>query len=153
MIKLSASPFDPWRELQNHQTEAPQMAGQYGATSVFVGTMRDFNQGDTVKGMTLEHYPGMTEKVLAQVTAKAQKQWATIDCLVVHRIGEVFPDQPIVLVAAWAVHRGDAFDACRFIMEELKTTAPFWKKELLESNQSRWIDSNSKGYLNQSDPT
>ncbi|NOT85963.1 MAG: molybdenum cofactor biosynthesis protein MoaE [Methylococcaceae bacterium] len=151
MIKLCATPLDPWQELQSHQATATHLTGQYGATSIFVGTMRDFNQGDAVKGMMLEHYPGMTEKVLANIVATAERQWAMLDCLIVHRIGMVRPDQPIVLVAVWSAHRGDAFDACRAIMEALKSTAPFWKKEQLESNRSRWVNSNSNGYLHAND--
>jgi molybdopterin synthase catalytic subunit len=147
VIKICTTAFDPWQEIQAYQTAATQLKGQYGATAVFVGTLRDFNQGDAVTGMTLEHYPGMTEKVLAKIIDEAGQQSAIIGSLCVHRVGEVYPDQPIVLVAAWAAHRGDAFDACRTIMEALKTTAPFWKKEQLASNQSRWVEGNSTGYL------
>ena len=147
MIVISENPFDPWQALQDYQASAA-MQGQYGATTVFVGTMRDFNDGDTVKSMTLEHYPGMTEKHLSNIISDGKQQWAIIDSLVVHRVGDIYPDQPIVLVAVWAAHRGDACDACRFIIEALKSNAPFWKKEHLSSDQSRWVTHNSKGYLN-----
>jgi len=123
------------------------MAGKYGATSIFIGTMRDFNEDRTVQGMTLEHYPGMTEKQLEKIIHEAQQQWRLLDVLVVHRVGDISPDTPIVLVAVWSVHRGDAFDACRDIMEALKSRAPFWKKERLPAEQSRWVESNSDGYL------
>lgn len=146
MIKISATAFDPWQSLQDYQQSVTQMHGQYGATSVFVGSMRDFNQGDSVTAMTLEHYPGMTEKVLENIVQQAMQQWRIIESLIIHRVGDVLPDQPIVLVAVWSVHRGDAFDACRMIMEALKSDAPFWKKEQLSGNGSRWVDSNSKGY-------
>jgi molybdopterin synthase catalytic subunit len=153
LIKICATPFDPWQELQTYQTATTEITCQYGATSVFVGTMRDFNQGEVVNSMTLEHYPGMTEKVLANIISAAQQQWAIIDCLCVHRVGEIYPNQPIVLVAVWSAHRGDAIDACRMIVEALKSQAPFWKKEHFSNKQSRWVESNSGGYLRQTKAT
>jgi len=129
---------------QHHVLSA--LAGKIGATSVFIGTMRDFNEGDQVKGMTLEHYPGMTEKQLAKIICEAQGQWSLLDALVVHRVGAILPDEPIVLVAVWAAHRGDAFDASRYVMEALKSKAPFWKKELLHSKEERWVLKNTDGY-------
>ncbi len=143
-ISLTSQAFDPWQSLAEYQ--AQQLAGKYGATAVFVGTMRDFNQGDGVVGMTLEHYPGMTEKQLALIVEQANQQWVLMDTLLIHRIGDVVPDDSLVLVAAWSAHRGDAFDACRFIMEALKKQAPFWKKERLASGEVRWVESNSNGY-------
>jgi molybdopterin synthase catalytic subunit len=143
-ISLTSQAFDPWQSLAEYQ--ALQLAGKYGATAVFVGTMRDFNQGDGVVGMSLEHYPGMTEKQLALIVEQANQQWALMDTLLIHRIGDVVPDDSLVLVAAWSAHRGDAFDACRFIMEALKKQAPFWKKERLISGEVRWVESNSNGY-------
>ena len=143
-INLTSQAFDPWQSLAEYQ--AQQIAGKYGATAVFVGTMRDFNQGDGVVGMTLEHYPGMTEKQLAVIVEQANQQWALLDTLLIHRIGAVVPDDSLVLVAAWSAHRGDAFDACRFIMEALKKQAPFWKKETLASGEVRWVEKNSNGY-------
>ncbi len=122
------------------------MVGKYGATSIFIGTMRDFNNDRSVQGMTLEYYPGMTERQLEEIVRHAQQQWCLIETLVVHRVGDISPNTPIVLVAVWSVHRGDAFDACRDIMEALKSRAPFWKKERLLSQQSHWVESNSDGY-------
>ncbi|MBD9359454.1 molybdenum cofactor biosynthesis protein MoaE [Methylomonas fluvii] len=145
-IKLSAEIFDPWQELVDFQAQAVDMAGKYGATGVFVGTMRDFNQGDEVRGMYLEHYPGMTEKQLQRVVEQAQGQWQLLDVLLIHRIGQILPNDTLVLVAVWSAHRGDAFDASRFIMENLKSQAPFWKRETLESGQIRWVEKNSDGY-------
>ncbi|NOT10438.1 MAG: molybdenum cofactor biosynthesis protein MoaE [Methylococcaceae bacterium] len=145
-IKIVEQDFDPWQEIQSYQNAANMMAGQYGATSVFVGTMRDFNECDDVKGMTLEHYPGMTEKQLGQILAEAQQRWPIIETLVMHRVGVLYPNEPIVLVAVWTSHRGDAFDACRYIMEALKSRAPFWKKEMLTSDQERWVLKNTDGY-------
>ena len=146
-VKIVSEPFDPWQQIQQYQSLASDMHGKYGATSVFVGTMRDFNEGDNVKGMTLEHYPGMTEKQLFKIVDEACQKWSVLDGLVVHRVGDVFPDEPIVLVAVWSSHRGDAFDSSRYIMEALKSKAPFWKKELLQSDAERWVDKNTDGYL------
>jgi molybdopterin synthase catalytic subunit len=145
-VKLCKQAFNPWQEIETYQTQSPQLAGKHGATSVFVGTMRDFNQGDGVHSMFLEHYPGMTEKQLQGIVEQAERQWSLLDTLILHRIGSVVPDDTLVLVAAWSAHRGDAFDACRFIMEALKSRAPFWKKETLISGQMRWVANNSDGY-------
>ncbi len=146
-IKVVAEPFQPMQEVQAYQEADKKMQGKFGATSIFIGTMRDFNDGDDVKGMTLEHYPGMTEKQLAVIVDEAMQKWQVIDALVVHRVGGVFPVDPIVLVAVWSSHRGDAFDSSRYIMEALKSRAPFWKKELLVSDNERWVDKNTDGYL------
>ena len=147
MIKIVPTEFDPFVEVQLYQKQQQALAGKYGATNLFIGTMRDFNEGDKVKGMTLEHYPGMTEKQLALVVSDAESQWSILDSLVIHRVGDVYPDDVLVLVAIWSVHRGDAFDASRFIMEQLKSSVPFWKKEILADDNSRWVDKNSAGYL------
>ncbi|NOQ64732.1 MAG: molybdenum cofactor biosynthesis protein MoaE [Methyloprofundus sp.] len=146
MIKVVATEFDPFLEVQTYQQQQSALKGKYGATTLFIGTMRDFNEGDSVKGMHLEHYPGMTEKKLAEVVAKAQQQWALLDALVIHRVGDVYPDDVLVLVALWTVHRGDAYDANRFIMEELKSNVPFWKKEILADDKTRWVAKNTDGY-------
>src|SRR5581483_5549696 len=129
-------------ELQRYQREQLDAGGKFGATLSFVGTMRDFNEGDTVAAMTLEHYPGMTEKHLDQICAEARRRWDIIDALIVHRVGELRPNEPIVLVAVWAAHRGAAFDAGRYLIEELKSRAPFWKKEQLAQG-SRWVEHNT----------
>ena len=145
-VKIVSASFDPWQEVSAFQTQHSTLHGQYGATNIFIGTMRDFNAGEQVQGMTLEYYPGMTEKQLAKIVVAAKQQWQLLECLIVHRVGDILPNQPIVVVAVWSSHRGDAFDACRFIMEDLKSKAPFWKKDLLANNQSRWQVSNSNGY-------
>ncbi len=147
MIKIVPAEFDPFQEVQAYQISQTALAGKYGATNLFMGTMRDFNEGDHIKGMTLEHYAGMTEKQLALVVTEAEKQWAILDSLIIHRIGDVYPDDVLVLVAIWSVHRGDAFDASRYIMEQLKSNVPFWKKEILVDDISRWVEKNSDGYL------
>lgn len=151
LIELSENSFNPWQAIQDYQNNHPQLTGKHGATSVFVGTMRDFNQGTGVQSMFLEHYPGMTEQQLTRIVEQAQTQWSILDCLLIHRVGSVYPNDVLVLVAVWSIHRGDAFDASRFIMETLKNQAPFWKKETLTSGQQRWVEKNSNGYLGQTD--
>lgn len=140
--------FDPWQVLPAYQNSLNTHVGKFGATSVFVGTLRDFNDGDTVTGLFMEHYPGMTEKQIEKIVANAHQQWHLLDVLVVHRVGEILPNEPIVLVAVWSSHRGDAFSASRFIMEALKSQAPFWKKEHLLSGAERWVQKNTHGYQN-----
>jgi molybdopterin synthase catalytic subunit len=145
-VKICTEAFNPWQEAQDYQDSALDSLVKFGATNIFIGTMRDYNEGVGVQGMTLEYYPGMTEKQLAKILADAGQQWQIIDAHIVHRVGEIRPDDAIVMVAVWSSHRGDAFDACRFIMEALKSTAPFWKKEMLSSGQTRWVEKNSDGY-------
>ena len=143
-IEVRPGSFNPYQELQDHQS-ALANDGKYGATASFVGTMRDFNEGDTVTGMTLEYYPGMTERQIEKICHTAMQRWTVIDTLVMHRVGKLEVGEPIVLVGVWSAHRGDAFDACRYIMEELKHNAPFWKKEKLETGE-RWVERNTDGY-------
>ena len=144
-VEIRPLPFDPWQELAHCQAQAAEHAGRYGATAVFVGTMRDFNEGDEVRGLTLEHYPGMTEKHLEHISAEAKQRWNLIDTLILHRVGDLEPNDPIVLVAVWSAHRAAAFEACRWLMEELKSRAPFWKKERLAEGESRWVEHNTPG--------
>ncbi len=144
---IKPEPFDPWKETQQHQ-QTQLERGKYGATASFVGTMRDFNQGDNVTSMTLEHYPGMTENYLNKICEEANQRWDLIDCLIIHRTGKIQPDDPIVLTVVWSAHRKAAFEACRYLMEELKSRAPFWKKENLKDNENennRWIEKNTPG--------
>ena len=141
---LISEMLEPWRYLSDYQRAAHSKPGEYGATAVFVGTMRDFNEGDTVHGMFVEPYPGMTESYLEKIAMQASERWPLSDCLIVHRTGELLPGDPIVLVAAWSAHRKAAFEASRWLMEELKTTAPFWKKERLAEG-SRWVAKNTQG--------
>ena len=136
--------FDPWRELARYQNEHAALLGKYGATAVFVGSMRDFNEGEDVHAMTLEHYPGMTERHLAELCAEATQRWDLLETLVIHRVGELRPGDPIVLVAVWSAHRAAAFDASRHVMEALKSHAPFWKKELLDEGH-RWVANKTPG--------
>lgn len=143
-IEIRDHSFEPYAEVQAQQNQM-NIAGQYGATCVFVGTMRDFNEGDNVESMFLEHYPGMTENYLDKICNQAKQQWSILDGLIIHRSGEVKPNDPIVVVAVWSAHRKDAFEASRFLMEELKSKAPFWKKELLKEGH-RWVSGNTSGY-------
>lgn len=145
-IEVRAAPLDPWREVAAFEQAQTALHGAAGAAAVFVGTMRDLNEGAAVSTMTLEHYPGMTEKHLEKICCAAAERWALLDTLVVHRVGELHPADPIVLVAVWSAHRKDAFEACRHIMEDLKSNAPFWKKERLPSGDHRWVDKNTAGY-------
>jgi molybdopterin synthase catalytic subunit len=147
-VKICPQAFDPWLEIQDYQAAMPTAAAKFGATNIFIGAMRDCNEGMAVQSMCLDYYPGMTEKQLEKILADAGQRWQIIDACIVHRVGEIYPDDTIVLVAVWSVHRGDAFDACRFIMEALKSTAPFWKKEVLVSGQTRWVEKNTDGYSN-----
>jgi len=143
-VEILDSAFDPWHYLAEYRNKGAQRSGQFGATAVFVGTMRDFNQDEPVQGMVLEHYPGMTEGHLEKISREAVRRWDLIDSLIVHRVGELLPGEPIVLVAVWSAHRQAAFEASRYLMEELKSKAPFWKKEQLEAG-ARWVERNTPG--------
>jgi molybdopterin synthase catalytic subunit len=150
MIKIMEQPFDPWQELSNFQI-AMERDGEFGACANFIGTMRDMNEGDLVSGMELEHYPGMTEKHLEKIVGDAKVKWDLLETMIIHRVGKLLPNDPIVLVAVWSAHRKDAFEASRFIMEDLKSKAPFWKKESVKSSdqqteKNRWVKKNTSGY-------
>ena len=110
-----------------------------GAVASFIGLVRDRNDGSSVAGMTLEHYPGMTEKALEKIVAEAKARWSLYDVLVIHRVGPLKPTDRIVLVATSSAHRGEAFAACEFVMDYLKTQAPFWKREDTPQG-ARWVD-------------
>ena len=110
-----------------------------GAVAAFVGLVRDVNEGDAVATMTLEHYPGMTEKSIEAIVEEARGRWNIMDSVVIHRIGELKPADQIVLVAVAGAHRGECFAACEFIMDYLKTRAPFWKKEATPQGP-RWVE-------------
>jgi molybdopterin synthase catalytic subunit len=144
-VELRAAPFEPFDELSRFQASLGNRRRSAGALASFVGTMRDFNEGDPVAGMVLEHYPGMTERQLAAILDAARARWEFIDALIIHRVGELLPGDPIVLVGVWSMHRAAAFDACRYLMEELKSRAPFWKKESIEGGE-RWVSGNTSGY-------
>ena len=113
-----------------------------GAIASFIGLVRNENDGSAVASMTLEHYPGMTEKALAGIVAEAGSRWEVLECTVIHRYGELKPADQIVFVAVASGHRGDAFAACEFIMDYLKTRAPFWKKEQTPQG-ARWVEAHA----------
>jgi molybdopterin synthase catalytic subunit len=134
-VRIQTQDFDAGAEIAALRRGNPKI----GAVASFIGVCRDANDGDSVSKMTLEHYPGMTEKALEGIVAEAKRRWKIMDVLVVHRVGEMKPLEQIVLVVAIAAGRGDAFAACEFVMDYLKTKAPFWKKE--ETPQgSRWVE-------------
>ncbi len=110
-----------------------------GAVASFIGLVRDINDGLGVSSLTLEHYPAMTEKALAGIVTQARARWRIIDCTVIHRVGELKPCDQVVLVIVASGHRADAFEACQFIMDYLKTRAPFWKKERTPQGE-RWVE-------------
>ena len=143
-IEVRAQAFDPWVEIGRYQTGVLSQQSRYGATAVFVGTMRDVNEAAAVHAMTLEHYPGMTERHLQRITEEAMGRWDIIDILILHRVGELRPGDPIVVIAVWSALRAAAFEACRFLIEDLKSRAPFWKKERLDAG-FRWVEKNTPG--------
>ena len=142
LVELRSENFDPWQEIQKFQDSHPELAGKFGATSIFVGTMRDFNEGADVNAITLEHYPAMTQKHLEDISTEAFKNWDILETLIIHRYGEIQPDDAIVLLAVWSAHRAESFPACRYLIEELKSRAPFWKKEFT-NEKTRWVQKNS----------
>jgi len=114
-----------------------------GASVIFTGYVRDLNLDDGIRALRLEHYPGMTEKALEEIVDEAFSRWTLSGAAVIHRVGELRPSDRIVLVAVTSAHRGDAFEACEFIMDYLKTCAPFWKQEQLTDGSSRWVEARS----------
>lgn len=134
-ISIQTEVFDSAREEQMLRRGNSRI----GAVVSFLGLMRDINDGDQVSAMTLEHYPGMTEKALDAIVEEAGKRWDLEGIRVIHRVGELRPEEPIVLVMAASRHRGDAFRACEFVIDYLKTRAPFWKKERTLKGE-RWVE-------------
>ncbi len=134
---LSAQPLQLLDELKDYQ-QKHCTAGSYGAMASFVGSMRDFNADSSVTAMNLEHYPSMTQQFLDNLCVHSIEQWQLNDALIIHRYGDLRPGDDIVLVACWSAHRAAAFDACREMMEQLKSQAPFWKKEVTEDGE-RWV--------------
>ena len=134
-VRIQEADFDIAAEIAAMRRGNPKI----GAIASFVGVVRDSNDGDAVATMTLEHYPGMTEKSIAAIIDQARGRWEVLDALVIHRVGTLKPTDQIVLVIVASGHRGDAFSACEFIMDYLKTQAPFWKKETTPQG-ARWVD-------------
>ena len=134
-IRIQEADFDLTTEVKVLRKDDPRV----GAVVTFLGTVRDMNDGSQVQGMTLEHYPGMTEKSLEEIIMQARDRWDLYKTIVIHRVGLLLPEDQIVLVVVTSAHRGEAFAACEFIMDYLKTAAPFWKKEETPEG-SKWVD-------------
>lgn len=134
-VRVQTADFDVAREIAKLRSGDTGV----GAVATFIGTVRDVNDSASIEGMTLEHYPGMTEAALAEIVAEARARFDIRDALVIHRVGALAPGDQIVLVAVTSAHRGMAFDACRYVMDLLKTRAPFWKKERTPSGE-RWVE-------------
>jgi len=134
-VKIQTADFDVSAEIAALRRNNPKV----GAVASFVGVVRDINDGGTVAEMTLEHYPGMTEKAIDEIIGQAKGRWDILDALVIHRVGTLKPADQIVLVVVTSGHRGEAFAACEFVMDYLKTRAPFWKKEQTGKG-TRWVE-------------
>jgi molybdopterin synthase catalytic subunit len=134
-VRVQTGDFDIGAEVLKLRRGNPKI----GAIACFVGLVRDINENSAVVELTLEHYPGMTEKALADIVEQAKRRWDILDAVVVHRVGTLKPTDQIVLVIVASAHRGSAFSACEFIMDYLKTRAPFWKKEQTERGK-RWVE-------------
>ena len=134
-VRVQTEPFDIRAEQEALCRNNPRV----GALVTFVGLMRDLNEGVGVARMTLEHYPGMTEKTLGALATEAAARWDLEGLRIVHRVGTLEPLDPIVFVGVVSQHRGDAFRACEVLIDALKTRAPFWKKELTEAGE-RWVE-------------
>lgn len=134
-VSVQIEDFDVGAQLNQLRLASPSI----GALVSFVGQVRDINDGDSINTLTLEHYPGMTESALQAIEAEAKSRWDILDSLIIHRVGALKPLDQIVLVAVVSAHRGEAFKACEFIMDYLKTQAPFWKKEATSQGE-RWVD-------------
>jgi len=135
-VRVQAEPLDALAET----TPVFAANAAVGGVVSFIGLMRHLNQGDPVEAMTLEHYPGMTEKALNAIVEEALGRWDLLGVRLIHRVGKVHPQDPIVLVAVASAHRGEAFRACEFIIDYLKTRAPFWKREQTTDGRSRWVE-------------
>ena len=135
MIRVQTDDFDPGTELEQLRREN---CGRAGAMVSFTGLVRDLIEGDNITQLTLEHYPGMTEKALATIETQANARWDLTATLIIHRVGPLQPNDNIVLVIAASMHRKQAFEACEFMIDTLKTNAPFWKKESLRDGD-RWL--------------
>lgn len=145
-VELLETPLTPYAWLGHFESELAEKfgSGRFGAAAVFVGTMRDFNEGESVSRLFLEHYPGMTEKQLQQISEQISND--VLHTAIVHRVGHIEPGQAIVITAAWSAHRQAAFDACRQLIEALKHEAPFWKQEQRQTQgkkKAHWVQANT----------
>lgn len=135
-VRVQQEDFDPGMELEHLRSHC---TGRAGAVVSFTGLVRDCNDGANVSRLTLEHYPGMTEKVLAELAGQAMERWDLEGCVIIHRIGPLAPNDRIVFVAVACAHRKEAFRACEHLIDELKTSAPFWKREDTARGK-RWVE-------------
>ena len=135
LIHVQTQDFDVGAELRRLQA----LTREVGAVASFVGYVRDSNQDDGVTGMTLEHYPGMTEKALADICQRAQARWPLLGLTVIHRVGPLAPGEQIVLVAVASRHRDAAFEACRYLIDSIKDTVPIWKHEFYADGSRAWV--------------
>ena len=138
-VRVQTEDFDLSQELTSMRLSGQSKKEGIGAIVSFVGLVRDINDGDAINLLTLEHYPVMTEKALAAIENEAKTRWDIIDTLIIHRVGTLKPLDQIVLVVVTSAHRGEAFSACEFIMDYLKTSAPFWKKETTNQGE-HWVE-------------
>jgi len=136
MIRVQSEDFDPGAELEQLRQ---RNNGQAGAVVSFTGLVRDMNEGEAITAMTLEHYPGMTEKALNKIEQEANQRWELTDSIIIHRTGPLNPNDNIVFVATASKHRKQAFRACEFMIDTLKTNAPFWKQESV-ADGTRWVE-------------
>lgn len=139
-IRVQHEPLDAWREVACAQQQLK--SGGHGAQVTFIGSLRDFSDGEVVHAMELEHYPGMTERYIERICDDAKQRWPLEYIMVLHRVGRLLPGEPIVIIAVWSSHRTAAFDACRHLINQLKHDAPFWKREFLD-NGVRWVTTNT----------
>ncbi|MHB1805242.1 MAG: molybdenum cofactor biosynthesis protein MoaE [Acidithiobacillus ferrooxidans] len=135
LVKVQREDFDPMAEMAAFPADA--IAGA-GSSVTFIGTVRDYSEATDILAMEIEHYPGMTERELERISAEAAQRYDILDSLIMHRYGRLAPQDNIVMVAVWSRHRAAAFDACRFLIDVLKTSAPFWKKEITPEGV-RWV--------------
>ncbi len=143
-IEITDTQYNPWKSLEDFENKLETRAA-IGACSVFTGNMRDFNEAHKVASMFLEHYPGMTEGYLQELLESCGNTFNLEAGLIIHRVGLIQPTETIVLIAAWSAHRRESFAACKQLIEDLKHQAPFWKKETLNDDSSRWVESNTPG--------
>ncbi len=134
-VRVQTDEFDAGEEIRRLRS----VSSEVGGISTFVGVVRDINEDDEVSALYLEHYPGMTEKQIRTIIAEARTRWDVLGAIVIHRVGQLYPADPIVFVGVASRHRGDAFDACEFIIDYLKTRATFWKKEQTLDGD-RWLE-------------
>ena len=144
VVRIQAEAFDVGHELRAlRQHDDGRWDTRVGAVATFVGTVRDLNEGDQVRTLTLEHYPGMTESSILEIVQQAQSRWPLFNARVIHRIGDLLPSDEIVWVGVTSAHREAALEACAFIMDFLKSKAPFWKKEGIPQGE-RWVEAREK---------